>query len=1202
VYNSFNEDLKCNFAHRLKLEMDKVKFYFLLFFAVSSFYIAQSQVVINEVSNRNSGQIADEDNSLEDWIELYNTSGSIVNLSGYSLSDDSTNIEKWNFPFYEMYPGDQLLVFASGKNRKNAGSFHWESPVLPSHSFEYTVPSALISSNWKNPGFNTVGWKTGSAGFGFGDEDDVTVVSDTSITVCIRKAFTLPAGFEFMDVALHVDYDDGFVAYLNGTEIARANINGTPTWNSVASGTHEALMYSGGQPEKFTLDTNLVKALLLTGENVFAIEVHNLLKSTDISLIPYLSFLIKNSLTFFDPSPTSLFSFASNNLHSNFKIDSKGEKIFLFNKTANTVESVVVNNLSYGWSVGRATDGAGTWGIFIDPTPAKPNTTKVYSINREPDPVFSIPEGFYAIKQNVGLSSGSATAEIRYTLDGSEPTSSSTLYSGTPLAITATKVLRACCFSKGNKLPGRSVANTYFINNKAHTLPVISVITNNSNLYGNTGIFDHWDQEWEKSCYIEYFDINKQKKFEQFSGIKIDGGAGGSRSNPQHSFRLEFANKLYGDGSVNYKLIPDQPDRDDFKAVYLRNGSNQWLTFQFKDAMECKMMSYKTKNYYSTCTPVVIYINGSYFGLYEMREKIDDSYFEKNFKANIDSSFHLLSLSYYYNLTLRALNGSVDTFVHDYNDFLSLKTTDADYLQKADKIIDVDYYTDYIVAQSWIANVDWPNNNIKIVKGDFSGYRWRFILLDLEWSLNPNGWSFSTTDHINFLLNTNPNVPYIRFWREMIKNPVYKKKFINRFADIMNTSYLPEVTTGIAQAIYDSSYSEMRNEFVMWNGGEAQANSNMTQYAANMTTFKSELTARSSVVRQNIVSNFGLPGKYSIELNVLPENTGFVQVNTITPEVYPWTGIYFAAVPIRLEAKGIGNYVFDGWNPNAIIKDVNNPVLEADVKVNGYKFTAKFRLQTPEQAITISEINYSSSDLFPTTDWIELYNYGGTAIDLTAWYFKDDNLTHKWVIPGTFILKPNERLVLASDINKFNNAYTDVQNVVGSFQFGLGSPSDSVQLFDSSNNLRAGIKYSSEAPWPTGAFDSGMSLELKDVNADLNSSDNWFAGCLGGSPGAAYSNCDALGAGSQLAVFSAKLYPNPACDEINILLPSSTDGQLIACQIFDIMGKVVKCESFVNSSHSAFKVMISDLSEGIYVAKLSNSDYRQSLRFIKRNN
>ncbi len=1180
--------------------MFRAKLYLGIFIIVSFCRSIDAQVVINEISNKNSGQISDEDFSNEDWIELYNTSDSAINLNHYYLSDDSANIERWKFPSYEIQAGGHLLVFASGKDRIPAGAFHWESAVLPGHEFNYIISSSSTSSDWNQPDFIPVGWNNGSAGFGYGDDDDVSVVPAGTMVIYILKSFDLPEGFSYKDIALHLDYDDGFVAWLNGVEIVRSNINGAPAWNSAATANHEAAMYSGGQPEKIAFDTTLVKSLLLTGKNVLAVEVHNINNtSSDLSLIPFFSFMINDSDSFFDKSPTWLIPSNLNSFHTNFEIKSAGEKISLYNSNTGETEIVRVKDLDYGWSLGRATDGAGNWAIFVQPTPSEANTTKAYSLEREPEPKFSVTEGYYTGNQLITISSTSSTSEIHYTLDGSEPVQTSALYTGNPISIATTKVLRAACFSNADKLPGRSATNTYFINNNGHTVPVISVITKNTNLYGSSGIFDnHW-QEWERPCYVEYFDANRQLKFEQFSGIQIDGGAGGSRSQPQHSFRLEFDNKIYGDGDVKYMLLGDRPDREDYKSIYIRNGSNQWLTFPFKDAMETRMMSLNTYNYYSAYSPVVIYINGAYFGLYEMREKLNDQYFEKNYNANTDSAFHLLSLSYYYNSVLRALNGSVDTFFNDYSKFLTIQPTDAVYLVKADKILDLEYYTDYIIAQSWIADTDWPYNNIKIVKGDFTGYRWRFILQDLEWALNPNGWSNSYTDHIRYMLNYDTGNPYLRFWRELIKNPGYKRNFINRFADLMNSVYLPENTIDIAQSVYDDSYPEMRNEYVRWGGGESQANSRMNQYATNMTTFKSELNNRSITVRNNIVSNFGLAGKYTIELEVKPENTGFIQINTITPGVYPWSGVYFAGVPIKLEAKNTGNYVFDGWEPNSIIQDINNPVIETDVKISGYKFIAKFKKQLPANPIAISEINYSSTDIFPTSDWIELFNYGDNTVDLTGWYIRDENQDHKWVLLGSYLLKAKERLVLASNINKFNNVYPDVQNVMGSFGFGLGSPSDSVQLFDIQNNLVCGVKYSSQDPWPAGTFDQGLTLELKDPDSDLNSAGNWFAGCLGGSPGVAYSECSIAGTGIASETYSFSIYPNPAVDEINIVLSGNVSQQDITCRIFNLMGKELINETYP-VSQNRIMLSVSNLPEGFYVVQLSYGNNRQNLKFIKR--
>ncbi len=1181
--------------------MNRITFIVVFFLAFVTSNFSDAQIVVNEISNRNSGQVLDGDNEVEDWIELFNASDSVCNLLGYYLSDDSAQIEKWGFSSYDLKAGEHLLVFASGKNKFPEGSWHWESAVLPEHNFSYTVPSDTTPANWKHPDFIPVEWNAGKAGIGYGDEDDSSVVSYKTLVVYARDSFLVPEDFRFADVVLHVDYDDGFIAWLNGVEIARSNIEGDPAWNSPAASNHEAMMYSGGLPESFFLDTAFVNSLLLTGKNVLAIEVHNVdSTSSDLSLIPFLSFLIDDSLSVFEKSPSWLLPTKLNSFHTNFKISGSGEKIYLSKSGSGVFETVWVHNLDHGWSLGRETDGADIWGIFIQPTPSQPNNTKLYSMFREPEPIFSVAEGFFPGEQSVFLSSSSPSSEIHYTLDGSEPDRDSPLFDSAAIVIPTSKVLRAICFSTADTLQSRSVANSYFINNTMHSLPVLSVITNSVNLYGTEGIFDNWFQEWERPCYVEYFDALGKKEFEQFSGIQIDGGAGGSRSNPQHSFRLEFGNNLYGDEDLEYPLFADRTERDDYKSVYLRNGSNQWLTFPFKDAMQCKIAANNTFNYYSASTPAVVYINGSYFGLYDMREKLNDQYFEKNYQANVDSAFHLLSLSYYYNSVLRALNGSVDTFFSDYERFLTLDPSDSVYLEKADEILDIDYYTDYIIAQSWMTNTDWPYNNIKIVNGDFTDYRWRFILQDLEWGLNPNGWTDYYTDHIKFMLDYSQDVPYLRFWKEMIKSPKYKNSFINRFADIMNSYYLPAETFPLAQAVYDSSFSEMRSEYVLWGGGESQADGKMIQYASNMSYFLSDLNKRSNVVRSNILKNFSLSAKYTIELQVQPENAGTIGINTIFPKDYPWQGVYFAGVPVRMEAKGSGNYVFDAWEPNNFIQDVNNPVIEADVKTNGHKFVARFKRQIPEQAVTISEINYRSTDVFPSTDWVELHNFGERSINLEGWYITDENSDHKWGILGSYDLPVDGRLVLASSISKFNNAYPGVQNVMGSFGFGLGSASDSVLLYDQNNILVAGLKYCSTKPWPTEPYDQGVTLELIDPYLDLCDPTNWFPGCIGGSPGTGFVRCDISDRSAELEILATTIFPNPAEEEINIVLSSGQNSKDIICRIYDIMGKIVFLEPVGITSPNSLKLSVSHLSEGIYIIQLSDGSNLQNLKFIKR--
>jgi hypothetical protein len=442
--------------------------------------------------------------------------------------------------------------------------------------------------------------------------------------VYIRRYFDIPDTSVIESAMLHIDYDDGFVAYLNGVEIARRNINGTPTWESFSSADHEARMYQGMGPEQVELDMSLLRDAWIEGSNLFAIEVHNVsLTSSDLSLIPFLSFGIGTTDTYFQPVPAWFPIHAMEFMHTNFKLDPDGETLYLSMPGGTVVDSLAIPRIPLDGSFGRVTDGAPSTGIFTTATPGTSNnTSQAYTNGYEPAPVFSVVAGFYPSAISVSLSTTSPTAQIRYTLDGSDPTPSSSFYSGNPLSISSTHTLKARCFSTSNKLPSPVNGATYFIN-ESHVLPVISISLDNEHLYGSAGIFDNLDQDWNKPCYIEYFDEDKELVFNQCAGIQIDGGAGGSRTHPQHSVRIEPGNGTLGDGDVDYELIPDRRNRDDYSSFYLRNGSNQYYTLQYKDGLQVKAIARNTHTFYSAYSAIVALYQRFLFRMYELREKLN---------------------------------------------------------------------------------------------------------------------------------------------------------------------------------------------------------------------------------------------------------------------------------------------------------------------------------------------------------------------------------------------------------------------------------------------------------------------------------------------------------------------------------------------------------------------------------------------------
>lgn len=198
----------------------------------------------------------------------------------------------------------------------NAGN--WRTVVYATDTWRYFEGLSQPPASWIQTDFDDSSWKTGKGGFGFGDNDDNTIVSNV-LSVYIRKTFSIGSTEQIGAALLHIDYDDGFIAYLNGVEIARKGLSELfPAYNSVASINHEAVMYSGGTPEAFSIDGSLLKNIIKTGDNILAIEVHNnSSSSSDLSVLPFLSVELNgSSVTYGDPPSwfSAPFSFSSSNL------------------------------------------------------------------------------------------------------------------------------------------------------------------------------------------------------------------------------------------------------------------------------------------------------------------------------------------------------------------------------------------------------------------------------------------------------------------------------------------------------------------------------------------------------------------------------------------------------------------------------------------------------------------------------------------------------------------------------------------------------------------------------------------------------------------------------------------------------------------------------------------------------------------------
>ncbi len=924
----------------------------------TAFFISNytwSQIVINEGSNKNYQTIADEDGEYEDWIELYNTGTSAVDLFGYSLTDNSNEPAQWVFPHYNLNPGEFLVVFCSDKNR-----------------FASTPFTTTINSGSFTP---VVGWNTHI----FTTPFQWDGLSSIAINVCSYSNTGYISNSSFMQTATAYgsttysfnDGSEGSCSYSQGTlAFQRPNmkLNGITIGTGTIQNGYTDYPAPYGNWYWSARNQMLIPAVELTAAGLSAGPITSLgfqVASTEAVNYTYVELALKNVSE--TAMSSDFLTSAGNQFHTNFKISGSGDTLFLFNPAQTLENSLIIKCQTVDMSIGRYPNGSNSNSLFNTPTPEASNNGAP-SLGNAIAPLFDHNPGIYAAPFSVSiLDLNTAPSTIRYTTDGSDPDFNSPIYDGTPIFFFQSKILRARSF-KPNHIPS-NVTSASFLFNISHTTPILSITTDNANLYGDQGIFDHWDQDWLRNAHIDYFDSipGHPLVFTQNTGMQIDGGAGGSRSQPQHSFRLELAHSVLGENAVNEVIIPGRPNRNKYSEFYLRNGSNQYLALPYKEACQAELMCRGANAYYSAYRPATVYINGQYFGLYELREKYNAEMFKENEGANKDS-VEIMSLSYWYGGMLRAVEGSTDNFWNSYNAFNALNEGSPNYWNDADQHIDMTYYTDYIISESWMGNVDWPGNNIKIYRSNVTNNRWRFATIDLELALNPNAWTDCYFNHIDYMSGQSTDNPYINIWLQSIQNTQYKHYFINRFADLMNTNYRPERLIAVENRYFNLTAPEMPNEYQRW-GDAGNVPGQMDYFYNNHLTFQSELLCRTEQVRDHIQNRFALPQQVDVTLDVLPAGSGKIHISTIQPTEYPWTGVYFDGVPVKIEAIANPGYEFAYWDNSSLINDILDSVWEGNISLNTAQFTAHFQsnVNVTEQEESVFRI-YPS----PAQDYIQV--------------------------------------------------------------------------------------------------------------------------------------------------------------------------------------------------------------------------------------
>ena len=1177
--------------------MRLLNFHFLILCAVilAPHNYAQ-HVVINELMASNSSTISDEDGDYSDWIELYNPLSENIDLTEYGLSDDPSNPFKWIFPAVTLSPLNHLLIFASDKDRRKYIK-HWEAVITWGDIWKYKLGTSEPPANWKNLGFNDQTWQSGPSGFGYGDDDDSTLVPTSIHTIYIRKTFSVEDVNNVETAVLHADYDDAFVAYLNGVEITRANIgtvNVPPAYNQFAFTYVEPILVNGGRPEPIVISN--IQSLLQNGENVLAIQVHNSsTTSSDLTLIPFLTL----GMSVIPSNPRAvhpILLLPNKYLHTNFKLSADGESLVITNPQGNLIDQISFSTLRSDVSYGRQPDGENAWFLFSNATPENPNSTVGFNgITSEPQ--ISHQGGFYTSPIAVSLSAGSVNDTVYYTLDGSEPNISSQKYSS-PIQISSITVLRVKAFSQGF-LPSKTITNTYLINFNTQ-LPVVSISTNPENFFDEEiGIYTLGDsaqssfpyfganfwKDWEKPVHIELFETGGLNGFSMDAGVQIFGGW--TRGHPQKSLAI-FARGRYGYSAIDYKLFEDLPFTE-FQAFVLRNSGNDWTSTMFRDGLMTSLLGDVDVDRPSF-KPAIVFINGTYWGIHNIREKINEHFLAQHHNVNPDV------------VDILELNGEV--IQGDNEDYLSLYSfiennnlaVTANYEHVKSKI-DVNNFIKYFVSQIYFANTDWPGGNIKYWRSDRNG-KWRWILFDTDFGFglfDANAYKHNT---LAFATATNgpdwPNPPWSTlFLRKLLENSSFRNDFINCFADFSNSIFKAAVVNEKITAHKLRIEAEITSHAQRWNQFDYNGwlnNVQLLRYFANQ---------RITQMQLYFVQRFGLTGLAPVNLSINDTSMGLILLNSLAINLPTWNGGYFLGVPIKCIARPISGYKFLRWE-GSVSSSEDSLTLSFSAALNLKAiFAIDSNYALPK--IVINEINYNSSSTFNPEDWVELYNNDSTNVDLSGWIFKDSDDAHIFKLSQGKNLKPGEFIVLCTDTLLFKALFPEINNFIGNVGFGLSGSGELIRLYDSQMNMIDSLVYDDASPWPIAPDGNGPTLSLKNPDFDNAFGENWAASLGNGTPGKVNDVLTIIKEVNKIPseYYLGQNYPNPfnATTIINYSVPFSSNVNI---QVYDIIGQqvVLLVDEFKLAGNYSINFNAESLPSGVYFCSMQAGDFSANKKLI----
>jgi len=678
-----------------------------------------------------------------------------------------------------------------------------------------------------------------------------------------------------------------------------------------------------------------------------------------------------------------------------------GGYLSVSDKNGNIYDSMIYGQQYPNISYGRQTNGDVTSPLvyFIKNTFCATNNGAEIGTEIIKTPKLSIKSGFYDGTIKVKITCSTEGATIYYTTDASEPTTESTPYTD-EIVISSTTVLRARAFKDGY-LEGLIATGTYIINErKPESLPVAFLTTSQENLYddmigiyciGTNGIVltasnpkANYNRDWTRWGHIEFQDERREVSINQPIGIAISGNA--SRGYDQKSFKIKGKTK-YGKKRFDVPLFPTREGLR-YKSFLLRAGGQFYNTVQLLHDACIQSLADVTPLNYQAATPVVVYLNGNYWGIYNFRERKNKDMIYSYYGLS-ETDFDMIEFAW----RVVVSNGNKDKW----NDFEKTVLT-SDFSKNEDyericQLMDIDNYLYYMSIEIMAKNGDWPNNNQITFCPHTEEGKWKWILQDLDKCIE----SGSSTNKLKTLIESTSTLLSTKLIVYLLNNEKFKEEYITVQSLVAGSVYAPERfktrLTEMKKAI-ESEYSYYQTKW------PEQGKSDLEKTTQN--TIKNAALACSQIFG-HMKENFSLGEIHSLNINSSHIGTPLLFNKRQIP-VLPYDGKWFDSKTLHLQAPLYDHAEkFAYWeitSTDGNIKKLSETSLELlvdqDLKVIAVYEPSEM---TRRNGLFINEISADNATYVDNNskyeDWIEIYNSSNQPINFAGYYISNEkeNLT-----------------------------------------------------------------------------------------------------------------------------------------------------------------------------------------------------------------